>query len=226
MDFYQYFQEPMLETFLLIFDLFLHNHLKNLVNCHFLYHMSRRHPSVLNPPLFINALADDRGWISCQFTESGKYRFVIEDIYGNNDEIVVEFKRELPLVDWRYQLEDGTYAQYDFDLGSEKINIEKIDEQNYAILTSTYLRFGMLDGCVYEILTGDPKPNQNVTTKMVTLNNKVPFTMKVYYEAFPETYVIYTCVVDDSVPEITISYEKEYYHFPVFTIQPFLLCFL
>lgn len=146
-----------------------------------------------------------------KFTESGEYRFVVEDIYGNKEEKVVVFERDLPLVDWRYQLADGTYAQYDFDLGSERINIEKIDEQNYAISTSTYLRFELLDGCVYEILSGDPNPNQNVSTRVVTLNNKVPFTMKVYYEAYPETYVIYTCIIDDSTPQISVSYQKEYY---------------
>ena len=145
-----------------------------------------------------------------RFTESGEYRFVIEDIYGNIYDETYLFERDLPTVSWRYQISDGSYAVYEAD--NERINVQKIDEQNYAIATSTYLRFLPLDGCTYEIISGNPNPNPNITSGWVTLNNKTPFTMKVYYEAYPEVYVIYTCTVDDSAPKVSVSYEKGYYN--------------
>ena len=146
-----------------------------------------------------------------KFTESGDYRLVVEDIYGNKKEITIFFERDLPVVNWRYQIADGSYVPYDFEVDNERINIQKIDEQNYAIATSTYLRFLPLDGCTYEIISGNPNPNPNITSGWVALHNKTPFTMKVYYEAHPETYVTYTCIIDDSAPQISVSYEKEYY---------------
>ena len=145
-----------------------------------------------------------------QFTESGEYRFIVEDIYGNVYDEKYVFERVLPVVNWRYQLSDGSFVPYEKD--SEKIKINKIDDQNYLISTSTYLRFQMLDGCAYEIISGDPSPSKNIMLGLISLNNKTPFTMKVYYESYPEVYVIYTCMVDDTLPQVNVSYEKGYYN--------------
>ena len=146
-----------------------------------------------------------------RFTESGKYTFIIEDIYGNKLTENITFIRKFPIVEWRYQLSDGSYALYNPEENNERISVEKIDDQNYIISTSTYLRFLPLTGCTYEILSGNPNPNKNINTGWVSLNSKTPFTMKVYYELYPETYVIYTCVIDDSAPQISVTYQKEYY---------------
>ena len=144
-----------------------------------------------------------------RFTEGGQYRFLIEDIYGNVYDETYNFERDMPTVTWRYQTLDGSYALYEKD--NEQIKLQKQDDQNYVISTSTYLRFLPLDGCTYEIISGTPNPSENLTTGWVALNNMTAFTMKIYYEAHPETYVIYTCTVDNSLPQISVSYEKGYY---------------
>lgn len=162
----------------------------------------RRYIVYLNDRVFTTNYNDRK------FTESGIYRIFIEDIYGNVYDETYEFIRELPAVLWRYQIADGSYVSYERD--NEKINIQEVDGQ-YVIATSTYLRFLPLDGCVYEIISGNPNPNKNIMTGWVTLNNKTPFTMKVYYELYPETYVMYTCTVDDTAPQVNVLYEKGYY---------------
>ena len=144
-----------------------------------------------------------------RFTEGGQYRFLIEDIYGNVYDETHNFERDIPTATWRYQTSDGSYALYEGD--NERISIQKTDNQNFVIATSTYLRFLPLDGCAYEIISGTPNPSENMTTGWVTLNNMTAFTMKIYYEMHPETYVIYTCTVDNSAPQVSVSYEKGYY---------------
>ena len=155
------------------------------------------------------------GWLlttdynQTRFTESGEYRFLIEDIYGNIYDEVYYFERTLPVVTWRYQATDGSFVTYEED--SEKIQIRKLDDLNYSIGTSTYLRFLPMEGCTYEIISGTPNPNQNLVTGWVTLNNMTSFTMKVYYEAYPDTYVIYTCTIDNTAPQVNVSYQKGFY---------------
>ena len=144
-----------------------------------------------------------------RFTESGQYRFLIEDIYGNIYDETYIFERDLPTVTWRYKNADGSYSLYEKD--TDKIVIQKVDDQNFLISTSTYLRFLPLEGCTYEIISGNPSPSENVSSGWVTFNKMTTFTLKVYYEAHPQTYVIYTCTVDDVAPQVSVSYEKAYY---------------
>ena len=157
------------------------------------------------------------GWIlttdfnETRFTESGKYRFVIEDIYGNLYDETYIFERDLPTVTWRYQLADNTYAEYDGDSSVFKIEQKANDEREFVVSTSTYVRFLLKDGCAYEIVSGTPGPSDNLMSGWVTMNNKVPFVMKVYYEAHPDTYVIYTCTVDSTAPQVKVSYEEGYF---------------
>ena len=144
-----------------------------------------------------------------RFTESGQYRFLIEDIYGNVYDETYIFERDIPAVTWRYQTADGNFVLYEED--NDKVHIQKIDDKNFIIATSTYLRFIPLEGCAYEITSGKPSPSQNPSTGWVTLNNMTTFTMKVYYELHPNTYVIYTCTIDNSAPQVNVSYQKGYY---------------
>lgn len=155
------------------------------------------------------------GWLlttdynETRFSESGEYRFLIEDIYGNVYDEVYTFERTLPIVTWRYQAADGSFVPYEENC--EKLKIQKTDDLNYSIKTSTYLRFLPMDGCTYQIISGTPHPNQNLVTGWVTLNNMTTFTMKVYYETHPDTYVIYTCMVDNTAPQVNVSYQKSFY---------------
>lgn len=143
-----------------------------------------------------------------KFTEKGTYEFIIKDIYGNEETKVHYFEREDPTVQWSYKASDGGYVNYQKD--NARIKIEG-EGRNFEISTSTSLRFKMLDGCTYEIISGTPWDSKNPSTGWVTLNNIAPFTMKVYYEAHPDNYVMYTCRVDTSAPQISVSYVKGYY---------------
>ena len=159
-----------------------------------------------------------------RFYASGQYRFVIKDIYGNvydtedlpadkaEDKELCNFDRNFPKVDWQYQTENSGFANYDKDAEIEKVKMTEVDEQNYIIYTSTYLRFLPMEGCAYEIITG--KPNAYKTsTGWIAFSSLTSFTMKVYYETAPEIYVIYTCIVDNTVPVISVSYQKGDYQF-------------
>lgn len=145
-----------------------------------------------------------------KFTQGGRYRFLVEDIYGNVYDETFEFKRDLPTVTWQYKSADGgRFETYKND--NEQLVLRNVDEQNYLISTSTYLRFMSIQGCAYTILSGNVKPSESISNGWVTFNEISAFTMKVYYEADPEIYVIYTCTVDNFPPKITVSYEERYY---------------
>ncbi len=144
-----------------------------------------------------------------KFTEGGEYRFLIEDIYGNVYDETFVFVRDMPVVTWQYQTAEGHYALYEEDC--ERLVINEIDDQNYLLSTSTYLRFLPLDGCVYEIISGGQVPSVNPTTGWVSFNSISTFTMRVYYEEDPETYVLYTCTVDNTAPVINVLYQNSYY---------------
>lgn len=148
-----------------------------------------------------------------RFTESGIYKFEIQDIYGKVQVLEYPFKRTLPTVDWRYKTDEGNYLVYDPENAqeSEKLTVEKVNDQTYKLFTSTYLHFLPLEGCTYEIISGTPSPTQSITSKWVTLNQITSFTMKVYYEADPDVYVIYTCIVDNTAPIVSVSYEEAVY---------------
>lgn len=148
-----------------------------------------------------------------RFTESGVYKFEVKDIYGQELKIEYPFNRTLPTVDWRYKTDDGSYLIYDPANPEEstKLTIEKVNDQTYKLFTSTYLHFLPLDGCMYEIISGTPSPSDSVTSNWVMLNQITSFSMKVYYEADPNVYVIYTCVVDNTAPIINVSYDKNTY---------------
>ena len=148
-----------------------------------------------------------------RFMESGDYRFEIEDKYGNKKVVNYSFNRTLPTVQWRYKTDDNNYLIYDpaHPEESKKLTVEKVNDQNYKLFTSTYLSFLPLDGCIYEIISGTPNASEGFSSKWVTLNQITSFTMKVYYETDPDVYVIYTCVVDNTAPRINVSYEKATY---------------
>lgn len=183
---------------------------KEVQNSHLQIEMNRSE-SEIRYQVFLDNWIYTTDYNMKKFTESGEYRFLIEDVYGNVHDETISFIRHVPLVTWSYQTSDNRFVEYSGD--QEEMKLYANSEQSYSITTSTRLRFTMMSGCAYEILSGSPSLTPNPSAGWVTFNSITPFSMKVFYEKYPETYVIYTCSVDNFAPKVSVSYQKSEYMF-------------
>lgn len=160
-----------------------------------------------------NVLASSTYSQSATFKESGVYRVYIRDWYGNEFEETYLFERNLPTVVWKYEKDGATYV-YDENTTTE-MKIIKTESGKYFIMTCKDLAFSYTDDLGFEFIGNPPeytKPSGTLT-KTVRIKSGDAFTLKIYYNQFPDIYAVYTCAVDKDAPEITVSYDGKRYYF-------------
>ncbi|MGN1060298.1 MAG: hypothetical protein ACI4QN_01050 [Candidatus Coproplasma sp.] len=160
-----------------------------------------------------NVLVSSNYSQSATFKSSGVYRIYIRDWYGNEFDETYVFERNLPTVVWKYEKDGATYV-YDENTTTE-MKIIKTEVGKYFILTSQDLAFSFTDDLGFEFIGNAPEYTNptGTLTKTVRIKSGDAFTLKIYYNQFPEIYTVYTCAVDKDAPEITVSFDGKGYYF-------------
>lgn len=147
--------------------------------------------------------------ISNSFYQAGSYRVYVRDSYGFKFDNNYELKRELPVVTWYYS-ENSTYVQYDGN--QDFIKMVKTGEKEYQITTNRLLTFMYDDsnGYIYEFnQKGISSQSQYSGKVRVTLNKEIDWTLTVKYERYPEIYITYHCIFDNTAPIITVDASQD-----------------
>ena len=140
--------------------------------------------------------------------ESGFYTVRIIDIYNNKYEKEFNFERAYPTISWQYyDAELGDYVNYNYGV-SKKMQITKVDDVNFKIITSALLRFKYDGEYTYQFI-GDVDKDEVGISHIVRINKLQNFTLKISYTKYNEPPITYTCEVDDTAPNISVRNDLE-----------------
>ena len=157
-----------------------------------------------------NKLIESNYSSSVTYYQSGIYSIRIEDWFGNTFYYDYELKRELPKISWFYQ-EDDNYIAYD---GSQScLRIQKSAEREYAIVTNKHLMFTFDTSEEYEYEFYDRSISTtarefNGKTR-VNINDAVDWKLTIRYARYPEIYIVYNCIMDQTAPIINVSARQD-----------------
>ena len=143
------------------------------------------------------------------YYQAGSYRIYVRDSYGFTYDNNFELKRDLPVVTWYYS-EDSTYVQYDGN--QDFIKMVKTADKEYQITTNRLLTFMYDDssGYIYEFNQKNIYTQSHYSGRIrVALNTEVDWTLTVRYERYPEVFVTYHCIFDNTAPIITVDASQD-----------------
>ena len=157
-----------------------------------------------------NKLIESNYSSSVIYYQSGVYSIHIEDWFGNTFNYNYELKRELPKISWFYA-EGDNYIEYD---GTQScLNITKTGDREYMIVTNKQLMFLFDTSAEYEYEFSDrsisKKESEFNGYKRVRINDTVDWTLTVRYARYPEIYVVYSCILDQTPPIINVSARQD-----------------
>lgn len=157
-----------------------------------------------------NKLIESNYSASVTYYQSGVYTIHIEDWFGNTFNYNYELKRELPKVDWFYE-EGETYIAYD---GTQScLNIMKTGDREYTIITNKQLMFMFDTSSEYEYEFSDRSISSKVSEfngyKRVKITDAADWTVTIRYARYPEIYIVYTCLMDQTPPIINVSARQD-----------------
>ena len=157
-----------------------------------------------------NKLLESNYSSSVTYYQAGVYSIHIEDWFGNTFNYNYELKRELPKIIW-YYAENDQYVAYD---GSQScMTMTKTGEREYTIVTNKQLMFMFDTSAEYEYEFSDrsisKKESEFNGFKRVRINDSVDWKVTVRYARYPEIYVTYTCVMDQTPPIINVSARQD-----------------
>lgn len=157
-----------------------------------------------------NKLIESNYSASVTYYQAGVYSIYIEDWFGNTFSYNYELKRELPKVNWYYE-ENDNYIAYD---GSQScMTITKTGDREYMIVTNKQLMFMYDTSSEYEYEFSDRSISKKETEfngfKRVRITDAADWTVTIRYARYPEIYIVYTCLMDQTPPIINVSARQD-----------------
>ncbi|MGN0818354.1 MAG: hypothetical protein ACI4L9_05225 [Candidatus Coproplasma sp.] len=160
-----------------------------------------------------NILVSSTYSASAVYKDSGNYRIYIRDWYGNVYDEEFSFERVLPEIVWKFERDGGWYT-YDENTTTE-MKMVKTGTANFFITTSKTLSFSFTEDLGFSFIGKAPEyvgPTSGASgTKTVRFKTDAPFTIKIYYNKFPDVYAVYTCAVDVEPPTISVEFDSRQY---------------
>ncbi len=146
--------------------------------------------------------------------DGGKYRFYIEDIFGNVYEKEEELVRVEPEVTWYYE-QDGSFVKFDEEATDSVGFVKtKIGSSSYSITTNGSLRFRYPVGDYeYEFLAGSGTLRYFGNYSEVVINETDNWQVKVYYKKYPDLFVNFVGKTDSSAPTISLVTNRVKYSY-------------
>lgn len=157
------------------------------------------------------------------FKESGLYRFIIEDVYGNTYDQSFELVRKYPETLWYYEYENNFINLNENPLGAI---LEEKSNNSFVIYTNNRLQFTFDGSGVYNYeIVGDANVLESTAygLKRVTLSDFKNIIIRIYYVEFEECYSEYSIIFDNEAPLINgyvkaneYKYDDKNYNDPSF----------
>ncbi len=156
---------------------------------------------------------------SMSFTRSGVYRIEFEDVYGNAVSETFTFRRDLPIVSFLREKNDGVGLYEQITVNSEDTSklssVISEDNQLFTVSTSASIRisYPISSGYDFEFIGGDPEYKTSVisATYIDIKSTSKNWTLKIFYKNDPDVYILITCIVDKDAPTFSGSaLAKEY----------------
>ncbi len=153
------------------------------------------------------------------FKDAGIYKVVVTDIYGETVTKTYNFAFKSPTIKWYYFNDNESYTAYD---ETNIVKLKLVDDENSSKITNVYtaskvrLQFDVSysDGTVkYEFSDGFTNYTYNSSTEIITINELCGFTLRVWFESYPENDHIYNCIVDNEAPNVSASFIGTLYKF-------------
>ncbi len=154
---------------------------------------------------------------SITFKDGGKYRFYVEDIFGNVYDKETTLVISAPQVTWYYK-QNGDFVAVRED-AEETVGfvMTKLGSSSYSVTTNGAVKFRYPAGDDYvcEFLSGSGRETSSaIGYKEVAIdetdNN---WQVKIYYKSSPDLYVIYSGKSDSSAPTISVVTNRAKYSY-------------
>ena len=170
----------------------------------------------LNEELLTNEFAATK-----TFRDTGIYRVVVSDIYGNATTISVDHDYRSPKITWYYLNQMGNYSKYDENNITRMVVVDDLTNSRVTnVFTSTQIRlaFDLTYGdspIRFEML--DIEPGLYVyseATGVLTINGLASWRLRVWFESHPDNDHIYACQLDTEAPNFDASFIGPVFSFP------------
>ena len=155
------------------------------------------------------------------YKESGIYRIVVMDIYGNSQTVTINHDYLTPKITWYYLNSMDSYSEYDENHIARMVMVK--DETSTRItnvFTATYLRlkFNINYGdseIKFEMLDIDPSMyTYSPATGILSINALIGWRLRVWFEDTPENDHIYSCQIDTTSPSFDGKFVGTKFSFP------------
>ena len=152
------------------------------------------------------------------FKAPGIYHIIIEDIYRNRFDKIFEHNLQAPKIEWYYQNSDGGYSKYDEE-NKHNMNIVKDEtrQKTSNVYTSSLLRLVFVSnysaGEVKFELTGLKygEYSYQEASGAISIFELKNFTIRVWFNEYPESDYLYIITVDDASPVIDAKFMGSIY---------------
>ncbi|MBE6136574.1 MAG: hypothetical protein E7181_04855 [Erysipelotrichaceae bacterium] len=147
------------------------------------------------------------------YRETGIYRIVVTDIYGNTISKTVIHEAPTPEIVWYYYVDDDTPEKYDPDhISRMKLIVDETNPRITYVNSSARVRALFNDNnesaeVIYEVtgISAD-EYSYNEFRKMLTFNTMKSWTLRVWYSSNPESDRIYKFSADNYAPRYSASF--------------------
>ena len=170
----------------------------------------------LNEELLTNEFALTR-----MFRNTGIYRIVVADIYGNSKTISVDHDYRSPKITWYYLNQAGNYSKYDENNIKRMVIVDDLTNSRVTnVFTATQIRlaFDLTYGdspIKFEMLDIDPAYyTYSESTGVLTVNALMSWRLRVWFESHPDSDHIYACQLDTGAPNFDASFIGRVFTFP------------
>ena len=147
------------------------------------------------------------------YRDTGIYRIVVTDIFGNTQTKTVIHEAPTPEITWYYYVDDDTPVVYDPDhISRMKVITDETNPRISYVHSSARVRALFIDNnesadVMFEI-TGITKDDYsyNEFRNILTFNTLKSWTLRVWYSSSPESDRLYFFSVDNSAPGFSASF--------------------
>ncbi len=149
------------------------------------------------------------------FRDGGKYRFYVEDLFGNVYDVCNESTtliRELPKVTWYYEKNDEWVKVADGVSETVGFLATKLGASSYSITTNGKVRFSFSEDYEYEFTLGSGTAKTVGSYTYVTIEGD-NWQVKIYYREYPDLFVDYIGKSDSTAPTISLVTNRVKYSY-------------
>ena len=175
---------------------------------------SRSEAEIYSYQVYVNEVLIDTVFAQTKlYRDSGVYRVVVRDIYGNTVTKIMEHDSPLPNMTWYYLNDNGGYSAYD---PNNIVRMRVVDSVEDARVTNVYgstlvsviIKSSYETGEVaFEVTDVEPgEYTYNEATGLLTFTTLKSWSLRVWYDTNPDVDRIFVFKLDNTSPSVDATF--------------------